>query len=168
MKKWKARLNIDGSRTTKGEHYDQTYAPVESWNLIRMLLTQTALHGWHTKELDYVLAFPQAPVERELYMKIPTVFEIENGKNLDYVLKIHRNIYGQKQAGQVWNHYLVNKLLNELGFKQSKVDKCVFYRDQTLYALHTDNSFLAIPSEKEIDHIIKNLRKAKCDLTIEG
>ena len=101
-------------------------------------------------------------------MKIPAGFEIENGKNLDYVLKIHCNIYGQKQAGRVWNHYLVNKLVNELGFKQSKVDECLFYRGQTLYVLYTDDSILAGPSEKEIDQIIKDLRKAKLDLTIEG
>ena len=91
-----------------------------------MLLTQTALHGWHTKHLDYVLAYPQAPVERDLYIKIPTGFEIENGKNLDYVTKINRNIYGKKQSGRVWNQYLVNKLVNDLGFKLSKVDECVF------------------------------------------
>ena len=101
-------------------------------------------------------------------MKIPTGFEIENGKNLDYVLKIHRNIYGQKQAGRVWNHYFVEKLVNELGFKQSKVYECVFYRGQTIYVLYTDNSILADPSEKDIDQIIKDLRKAKLDLTIEG
>ena len=101
-------------------------------------------------------------------MKIPAGFEIENGKNLDCVLKIHRNIYGQKQAGRLWNQYLVNKLVNELGFKQSKVDKCVFYRGQTLYVLYTDDSILAGPIEKEIDQIIKDLRKAKLDLTIEG
>ena len=70
VNKLKARLNIDGLRTTKGVHYYQKYTPVASWNSIRMLLTQTALHGWHTKQLDYVLAFPQAPVERDLYMKI--------------------------------------------------------------------------------------------------
>ena len=139
-----------------------------SWNLIRMLLTRIAVHGWHTKQLDYVLAYPQVPVERYLYMEIPAGFEIENGKNLDYVLEIHSNIYGQKQAGQVWNHYFVNKLANELGFKQSKVDGCVFYRGQTLYVLYTYNSILAGPSEKEIDQIIKDLRKAKLDLTIEG
>ena len=133
-----------------------------------MLLTQTELHGWHTKQLDYVLAYPQAPVERDLFMKIPEGFEIENGKNLDYVLKIHRNIYGQNQSGRVWNHYLLNKLVNELGLKQSKVDKCVFYRGQTLYVLYTDNSTLAGPNEKEIDQIIKDLRKARLELTIEG
>ena len=113
-----------------------------------MLLSQTELHGWHTKQLDYVLAYPQAPVERDLYMKIPAGFKIENGNNLDYVLKTHRNIYGKKQSGRVWNQYLVNKLVNDLGFKQSKEDECVFYRGQTIYVLYTDDSILAGPSGK--------------------
>jgi hypothetical protein len=38
IKKYKARLNIDGSRMEKGIHYWDTYAPVASWNYIRLLL----------------------------------------------------------------------------------------------------------------------------------
>jgi hypothetical protein len=34
IKKYKARLNIDGSQMTKGVHCKQTYAPVASWNSI--------------------------------------------------------------------------------------------------------------------------------------
>ena len=30
VKKWKARLNINGSRMKQGVHYDQTYAPMAS------------------------------------------------------------------------------------------------------------------------------------------
>ena len=78
LKKWKARLNIYESRTTKGVHYNQMYAPVESWNLIRMLLTQTALHRWHTKQLDCVLAFPQAPVKRVL----PAVWQMKRKRDI--------------------------------------------------------------------------------------
>jgi hypothetical protein len=128
IKKYKARLNIDGSRMRKGEHYDMTYSPVASWNSVRMLLTLTALHGWHTKQIDFVQAFAQAPIEKTLYMKIPKGIDLEcDSDPKDYVLKLHRNIYGQKQAGRVWNQFLVSKLVNELGFKQSKVDECVFY-----------------------------------------
>ena len=108
VKKWKARLNIDGSKMEKGIHYSETYAPVASWNTIRMLLSLKAVHNWHTKQLDYVLAFPQAPVEKELFLHIPRGFDINDGDNKSYVLKVHRNIYGQKQAGRVWNKYLVN------------------------------------------------------------
>jgi hypothetical protein len=70
-----------------------------------MLLTLTAVHGWHTKQIDFVQAFAQAPVEKTLYMKVPVGVVIDGGANNpnDYVLQIHHNIYGQKQVGRVWN-----------------------------------------------------------------
>jgi hypothetical protein len=160
IKKYKARLNIDGSRMRRGEHYNETYSPVASWNSVRMLLTMTAVHGWHTKQIDFVQAFAQAPVERTLYMRVPAGVKIEGGGDAkDYVLKIHRNIYGQKQAGRVWNKYLSEKLVKELGFKQSKVDECVYYRGRTLYVLYTDDSLLAGPDKDEIQAIIDDLQR---------
>jgi hypothetical protein len=86
-----------------GVHYNETYSPVASWNSVRMLLTLTT-HGWHTKQINYVQAFAQAPVEKTFYMKIPAGVKLGDGANTkDYVLQIHQNIYGQKQAGRVWN-----------------------------------------------------------------
>ncbi len=38
---------------------------------------------------------------------------------------------GQKQAGQVWNEYLVEKLIS-LGYKSSMIDDCVFFRGHGL------------------------------------
>ena len=111
----------------KGIHYDQTYAPVASWNSIRILLSLVAAMGWHTQQIDYVLAFPQAPVEKEIYMKVPKGFEIAGKDSNNYVLKLKRNVYGQKQAGRVWNKYLEKKLIDQVGFKQSKIDDCVYY-----------------------------------------
>ena len=135
-----------------------------------MLLTMTVAHGWHTKQIDFVQALAQAPVERTLYMNVPKGVNLKKGSNPDdFVLKIHRNIYGQKQAGRVWNQYLVKKLVRDLGFKQSAVDECVFYRGSTLYVLYTDDSLLAGPDKAEIDLIIKELQtKAKLSITVEG
>ena len=48
IKKYKACLNIDGSRMKQGVHYDHSYTPVASWSYIRMLLIMSAVHGWHT------------------------------------------------------------------------------------------------------------------------
>ena len=168
IKKYKARLNVDGSRMKKGIDYDETYAPVATWRTIRLLLTLASAHNWHTRQLDYVLAFPQAPVERELYMEVPKGFQMDNGKSEDYLLKIHRNIYGQKQAGRVWNQYLVNKLTKEIGFKQSKIDECLFYKGNVIYVLYTDDSLLAGPNKNEVDEIIKQMKRAKLDITDEG
>jgi hypothetical protein len=101
-------------------------------------------------------------------MKIPKGFELSEGHSDDYDMQLHRNVYGQKQAGRVWNHFLVDKLVNELHFTQSKVDECVFYRGKTLYELYTDDSLLAGPDKDEIDQVIKDLQKAKLNITVEG
>ena len=152
-----------------GKHYDQSYVPVALWNSIRILLTLTAINGWHTKQLDYVAAFPQAPVRRELYMRIPPGIDARvKGNPRDFVLKLHWNIYSQKQAGRVWNKYLVNKLIREVGFTQSKIDKCVFYHGNVMYALYTDDSILAGPNPNKIERIISKMKRAKLDITIEG
>ena len=168
IKKYKARLNLDGSKQRKGIHYDQTYAPVTSWRFIRLLLILIVQCGWHSKQIDYVLAFPQAPIEREMYMQIPKGFEIEHSSNEEYVLKVHRNVYGQCQASRVWYQYLKNKLVKELNFKQSKVDECIFYRGSTIYMLYTDDSILAGPDKQEIEQIVKDLKMAKLNVTDEG
>eukprot|EP00978_Attheya_sp_CCMP212_P007898 scaffold18354_cov48-Attheya_sp.AAC.3 len=164
VKKLKARLNIDASKMRQGIDYQENFVPVASRNSIQLLLMLMAVHGWHSTQLDYVLAFPQVPVEKELYMKIPRGFEIDREDSNNYVLKLHRNIYGQKQSGRVWNKFLVNKLVNELGFTQSRVDKCVFYWREMMYVLYTDDSLLAGPDQNKINQIIEDLKKGRFDI----
>jgi hypothetical protein len=106
--KRKARLNLDGSQMQPGKDYDLTYAPVATWESIRVLLALVLRHNWKTKQLDYVLAFPQAPVERECYMRIPKGITIN--ATGEWALRVKRNIKGQKQAGRVWNEHLVQRL----------------------------------------------------------
>lgn len=69
--KWKARLNFHGGKQQKGLDYWETYAPVASWASIRLIMMIAVFNEWQTKQLDFVLAFPQAPVETELFMDIP-------------------------------------------------------------------------------------------------
>ena len=87
IKSHKARLNFDGSKMEQGIDYDQTYAPVASWASIRLVLALVSAFNWHTQQIDYVLAYPQAPVEREVYMEFPVGYDLDEGKSKkDYVL----------------------------------------------------------------------------------
>jgi Reverse transcriptase (RNA-dependent DNA polymerase) len=72
---------------------------------MRLLHAMVLRNGWKTRQLDYVLVFPQAPAERELYMKIPRGIKVES--EAECALKVEQNLYGQKQAGRVWNLHLV-------------------------------------------------------------
>jgi hypothetical protein len=41
------------------------------------------MHHWHTQQIDYVQAYPQAPMECEMYMELPegllSKMEIQKG-----------------------------------------------------------------------------------------
>ena len=166
--KWKARLNIDGSKQQKGINFWESYAAVCTWAAIRLILILVILNNWKTRQIDFVQAYPQGPVEVDnLYMKIPRGFEIEGAAKDEYLLHIRRNIYGQVQAGRVWNKYLVGKLI-DIGFKRSMVDESVFFRGNVIYALYTDDSILAGPDDAELDKVIQDMRSTGLELTEEG
>jgi hypothetical protein len=55
-----------------------------------------------------------------------------------------------------------------IGFTQSTIDECVFYKGRSIYILYTDDSILAGPDESELDQIIEDTKKAGLKLTVEG
>ena len=61
--KWKAHLNVQGGQQVHGVHYWDTYAPVVTWQTVRLFLILSLILGWQSCQLDFVMAYPQAPVE---------------------------------------------------------------------------------------------------------
>jgi Reverse transcriptase (RNA-dependent DNA polymerase)/GAG-pre-integrase domain len=163
--KWKARINIHGGKQTKGVNYWDTYAPVATWASIRLVLNMAAINGWETRQLDFVLAYPQAPVETDLYMEIPAGFSVKGGDK-KYVLKLVQNLYGQKQAGRVWFKYLSDGLCTKLKFVQSVHDPCIFWRGQSVIVVYTDDTIITGPDAAELDQIIKDIA-SEFDITSE-
>jgi hypothetical protein len=131
-----------------------------------MVLITTLIHGWFTKQIDFLLVYTQADVECQLYMAIPKGFE-DQDEGQDYALKLVKNLIGQKQAGRVWNQHLVNKLM-EVGFIPSKIDECLFYKGKSVFVLYTDDSILGGPDPQELDNIIQEMKAVGLNLTVEG
>ena len=123
------------------------------------------MNEWKTRQIDFVLAFPQAKQECDMYMEIPRGCNVGGSKE-DYVLKLNKNLYGSKQASKLWYDYL-KRGLRKRGFKQSKADKCVFYKGNTIFVIYVDDGILIGPNEKEIESIIESL-KSEYDMTDEG
>ena len=69
--KWKACLNLHGGQQIHGVHYWDTYAPVVTWQTVRLFLILSLILGWQCRQLDFVMAYPQATVEMPLYMRLP-------------------------------------------------------------------------------------------------
>ncbi len=126
IKKYKARLNLHGSKQVFDLNYYETYAPVITWFSIRLLIVIGIIFCWALRQVDFIMANRQAPIKCNMYMELPQGIQVSEGDSKDYVLKLLKNIYGQKQVGRVWNEYFVDKL-SLIGIQASLINNCVFH-----------------------------------------
>jgi Reverse transcriptase (RNA-dependent DNA polymerase) len=96
-------------------------------------------------------------VEQELYIDIPKGCKIEGKNKNEYALKVYKNIYGQKQAGKVWNDFLIDGLTTKLGFTQSIIDPCMLWRKQTILIIYTDDIIITGANTREINTAIADI-----------
>ena len=64
--KWKVRLDLHGGQQEFGVNYYDTYSPVVSWFTMRLILIHALIHKWHTRQIDFVMAYPQAKIENTI------------------------------------------------------------------------------------------------------
>jgi hypothetical protein len=165
--KHKARLNLHSGKQEFGTNCYKTYVPVVTWFAIRLLIVFGILFDWALRQVDLVMAYPQAPIEMDMYMELPTGIHTKHKNSRDHVLKLLANIYRQKQAGRVWNSYLVTKL-QEINFKQSLIDDCIFYRDNIIFIVYVDDGIFLGPSDQQLRDIINKLRNLKLSIEDQG
>ena len=152
---------------THGENYWDTYSPVVKWMSIRTMLTIALIKKLHTRSIDFTLAFPQADVDVEIFMTIPYGFKVVGGGNDQYMLELKKNLYRLKQAGKTWFEYLSTTLTQDLGFTQSMVNQCVFYREGVVFIVWVDDCLCFHKNPKDADLLMKELME-KFTLTEEG
>ena len=93
-------------------------------------------------------------------MKLPTLLRIKGLKKKTSYLQLLKNIYDQKQAGILWNQYLLQDILN-IGFEQSDIDKFIFYLSDTILFFCVDDGFLLSLSSKSVERALPDLKDSK-------
>jgi hypothetical protein len=80
LKKYKARLCVNGSRQIQGIDYTESFVPVVQWSTIRMVNTLSTMHNLKGKQIDFAQAFSQAKLKEDIYLRFPAGFEHKNDK----------------------------------------------------------------------------------------
>ena len=105
-----------------------------------------------------MLDFPQAPIKFDIYMKLPRGIEIDaedNEKN-KCVLKLLKNLYGQKQASRQFCQY-VNKKTR--GFTMSAIEECMFFKKGMIFVIYVDDGTLFIKDPTQLKDIFPQFQR---------
>ena len=107
------------------------------------------------------------PRQKLLYMCFPKGYEFKDGISKDtHVLKLTKNIYGQKLAGRVWNKYL-DEGLGKISFKPSKMDPCLYFHGCIALLVYIDDCIMFGPSLAELDKVVMEMRTSSKKFRVE-
>jgi Reverse transcriptase (RNA-dependent DNA polymerase). len=143
------------------------YSPVVNWISVRALLAISKIHNLPTKSIDFVLAFPQAELDTDVFMEIPAGFSSELRKT--HVLKLNKSVYGLKQASSDWYKHLTTALQRRQ-LSQSNNDKSVFFKDGLISLVYVDDCIIIGKTDSDTEKFVDSLKNGEenFDFTEEG
>jgi hypothetical protein len=86
IKKYKARLSLHEGKQVLGLKYYKTYALVITWFSIRLLIVIGIIFCWALCQVDFIMAYPQAHIECNIYMGLPQGTQVSERDSKDNVL----------------------------------------------------------------------------------
>jgi hypothetical protein len=103
----------------------------------------------------------------DIYIELPQGIQTAYGNSKDHVLKLEKNIYGQKQASCVWNSFLVDKLMS-LGFTPSLIDDCVFFHDDIIFMVYVDDGIFLGNDDSKLQAAIQEIQELGLNIEDQG
>ena len=161
-----AHLCARGHPQVFGDTYWATFTPMVSWTTVRCIFIMALLLGWHMRSIDFIMAYTQADVKTDIFMQLPAGMTIQGVDPNKHLLRLQKNLYGLKDSQVTWHEHTKAGLLSR-GFRQSKVDACLFIKGTILLVLYADDAALFSPNSAAINPEITSLKQS-FELTNEG
>ena len=123
----------------------------------RLILAIAKLHKLDSKAIYFVIAFPQADLEEDIWMYLPIVFQVdghtEASSKRSFLLKLNKHLYELKQVSYNW-YEKIKKSLVDRGFKPSYIDPCLYIGNGMIILTYVDDCIIVGPSMENINRIV--------------
>ncbi len=168
--KHKARLCAHGKMQQSGTNYWETYSPVVNMVTVHLILMLARIYKLESKAIDFVLAFPQAELDVDIWMYLPIGFQVDTeNESKCYILKLNKSLYGFKQASLNWFKKLKHGLIDR-GFHPSAINPCLYFKKGMIIITYVDDCIIVCNSMKDINTFVASMKDSPEEyvLTDEG
>jgi len=148
LDKYRARLVAKGYLQRPGVDYSDTFAPGTQLSSFRVLLILATNFNLDLEHLDVKTAFLNSELKETIYVRLPEDATSQDGHT---VAKLHKSIYGLKQAGHDWHECSETFILaHDNRLRRSSVEPCLYYlytnELKILILTHVDDYIVASSS----------------------
>ena len=128
---YRARLVAQGYNQIPGVDFTDSFSPVISDPILRIILILADHCNWSTEQIDVEGAFLNGEIDCTIYMRLPDGYKEEYPNSEDEALVLDKSIYGLVQSSCTWVNSCMARLEEpDLKFKRNLSDGCVLYKEK--------------------------------------
>ncbi|TQE04333.1 hypothetical protein C1H46_010118 [Malus baccata] len=157
LDRYKAQHVAKGFLQQHGIDYHETFSPVAKPTTIKLILSLVVQFNWQITQWDISNAFLHGTLHEDVHMVQPQGFV--DPLRPHFVCKLHKSIYGVKQAPRAWYEELCRSLI-ALGFRSSNVDPSLFVKgvhSLTFILVYVDDILITGNSSSHCEFLINKL-----------
>ncbi|GJS09118.1 putative ribonuclease H-like domain-containing protein [Tanacetum coccineum] len=145
-------LVTHGHRQEEGIDYDEVFAPVASFEAIKIFLAFASYMGFIVYQMDVKSTFLYGTIDEEVYVSQPLGFI--DPKFPKKVYKVVKALYGLHQAPRAW-YATLSTFFEKSGYRRGTIDKTQFIK--------RDKKDIMLVQVYMDDIIIGSTKKSWCD-----
>ncbi len=133
---------------------------------VHLILLLARIYTLDSKAIDFVLAFPQAELDIDIWMYLPIGFQVDTeNESKCYILELNKSLYRLKQASPNWFKKLQQGLIDRR-FHPSAIDTCLYFKKGMIIITYIDDSIIVSNSMKDINTFVKSMKLKRVPLSI--